>query len=431
MRSRTRVARLVGWVRLLPNEDGYGVPVFQGRGNARLIPETDDDLVITSFDEFYNEASYDISTMLPRLDGKLRYRLGDKVPIPLCIGGVIEIVDAGQSVGAFLSAHSKVQAAPTILAVAGILNSVASGAYRAATARRIITRLRLEHDEVLSGEPAHSAYWVQKLGQAVAAVKRMPKADQLPGRGVVAERATAWLRRFGSKSDPQMLGRLLKVAAEGGAAKNAEMQGIVFSILLSRFGGGTLRGREADRMLTLTRPWMPAGLYGHYLLHGVPEGLRDQDRERARDLPRFLMKVIGEEDHGQASFARSLALAGALFSDRELPVDISDTIGRMASNKAEALSESLKWAYGLPGSGNRTPNSDEAAQLLLDNHSVVAMYRILHGEDRLSYDPGRSQLRYGLAARDIELLHQAAKAPDSLQEAARINRRSKRRKRQR
>ena len=401
--TRIRVAHLVGWIQVMPRGDGYGVPLFKGRGNAPLTPETDDDLTITRFHEFYNEAGHQVSGQLPEGHGGRRYRVGDKVPIPFTVGGQAGIVDAGTPRQAFLDAYSRCADSPAVRGVADILGAVADGEYRRASVERMARRLRLEHDEVLAGEPVHSSYWLQKLETAAANLRRMPDEYRAVEREVVSERAGAWLRRFASKSDFQLLGRLLRIVEKARFDPSRELRDQVFGTILTRLGEHSRPAKEHLRLLAAAKAWMPGGLHNYYLEHGLPEGLPQRDRDRAVDLPRFLWDVMQEDDRRGGTFDRSLAIASAIFSDGDLPIDISGTIGHMALNRANALGASMSAIYDRRGGTyyRYDLSRSEATDMLAENDRVISLYRILHGEDRLAYEPAGNKVRYGLSPYDV------------------------------
>ena len=415
MRRRPLSAALVGWIRLLPGADGYGIPLFKSTGNAAMTAETDDDLVIVSFNEFYNEAGYAISHALPPGHAGRRYKAGDKVPIPLVVEGNVEVVEASVTEQSFLAAHRRSADAPAVTAVAGFLKSAASGEFRARSAERIARRLRLEHDEVLGGDPAHSAYWVQKLGLLGVAVKRMPKEERDLAHQVVSERATAWLARFGSKSEPGMLVRFLKAIADDRGARNPAIRDAVFTAVLSRFATGSSSAKDDDRLLAAARPWLPGGLHGHFLKHGFPEGLPKKEHARVRDLPRLVLEAIDEDDATDALFNRSLSLAKAVFADGDLPLDVSEFVHRRAQDRMRALRAEMKRARADGGDRPGPPSltSEQVRHLLGENDRVVALYRILHGEDRLAYSPDKSQVHFGISEDDVEFLYSASSSPAS------------------
>ena len=346
MRRRPRSAALIGWIRLVPGGDGYGIPLFKGIGNApALTAETDDDLAIVSFHEFYNEADYAISYALPPGQAGSRYKISDKAPIPLVLGGEVEIVDAGVTEQSFMAAHRGSADVPAVVAVVGFLRSVASGEFRARSAERIARRLRLDHDEVLGGEPAHSAYWVQKLGLLSRAVRRMSKDERELAHAVVSERVTAWLGKFGSKSEPGMLVHFLKVVADDQGARSPAIRDAVFAAILSRFAAGSQGAKDDDRLLAVVRPWLPGGLQSHFLKHGVPGGLSREDQARVRDLPRLVLDAIDEEDAIDASFNRSLSLAKAVFANGDLPLGMSEFVHRRARDRMRGLEDAMKRAW--------------------------------------------------------------------------------------
>ena len=252
MTSRIRVAHLVGWIWMLSGGDGYGVPLFKGRGNAPLTPETDDDLTITRFHEFYNEAGHRVSGQLPEGHRGRRYRVGDKVPIPFSAGGEVGVADAGMPIEAFLDAYHRSLDSPAIKNVADILRAASSGAFRKSGVERAMRRFRNEHDEVLAGEPVHSSYWLQRLERAAANLRRMPEEYRAVEREIVTERAGAWLRRFSSKSDFQMLGRLLKVVENARFEPSQELQDQIFGAILVRLREQPRHATEQAKLLALT-----------------------------------------------------------------------------------------------------------------------------------------------------------------------------------
>lgn len=159
-------------------------------------------------------------------------------------------------------------------------------------------------------------------------------------------------------------------------------------------------------MLAAARVWMPRGTYGYYIENGVPDRLPRPMRDRAMNLMHYFLDTLHEEEFRGSSFAASLVLAGATFADADLPPDASEVVARMAQEKSKALAVAVRMAWGFTDSTRHTRRSspDDAGRLLAENERVVVLYRILHGEDRLSYNPKTSRVRFGLRDVDLDML---------------------------
>lgn len=200
-----------------------------------------------------------------------------------------------------------------------------------------------------------------------------------------------------------LLGRLLRVVEKARFNPGRELRDQIFSLILMRLGEPSRFTKEQLKFLAAAKNWIPGGLHDYYLEYGMPEGLARQDQDRVRDLPKFLWNTLQEDDERNGTFDRSLTLAAALFADRDLPTEISDVIGSMALNRANALREAMEATWHRRSSSHQhyTLVVSKAAELLAENERVICLYRILHGEDRLAYEPSSNRVKYGLEPYDV------------------------------
>lgn len=382
MSTKTRTAKLIGWIRFLPAGDGYGIPLFKGSGNAPLTPETDDDLRITRFHEFYNEAGYTESSSLPPKFHEAKYRIGDALPIPFIIGGKASVVLAGTDPRDFLKSQGEQSRRPTIRAIVGVLTAVTEGEYRKISSEKQAAAFRLEHDEILSGEPAHSRYWIQQFKTASIALKRMsPQAREIAAI-VLRRKAIAWLDKLGSKSDMRLCREVLKSSTAASVVQQREAKHFVLRLVFLKF--------YADRdsaalgsIAALVKEWLPEGAFTFYLEAGLWEGAHSATLKQARNIPLMFLETLNAA-YSEGDLKKALSLSIGLFGSEDLPLEISRTVAALAQRAQADLTEQLK--LGFPASARRralTASQSNLARGLLKRHEeVILLYRILHGDAR-------------------------------------------------
>lgn len=398
-------AKLIGWIKLIPHGEGYGIPIFKGKGNADLIPQTDDDLIITKFSEYYNESNYHIERSLPNTHENKEYNVGDNVPIPFNIKQITVIVESGTDMHLFLSRYADNHRSSVIERVAAILHATSTGEYKIRNTKIAAEIFLIDHDEVLSGEPAHSAYWVQRLGVAVRGLNLIPHKNRGIAHNLVVERASAWLKLYGSNSDLPMLLKVLKALENVEDAYWKETSENLFLSIIRRIDSRSITNKDMSNLILKSRKWLPKGLYGFYIEHGLPEGVTRRDQEQAKDLPGLLVQMVRDDDRS-GSFKRSLAAAGAIFSDSDLPSWVANIVQVLAYTKLTALhtSAGLSANPRVPSKKLIYVNPEYAKKMLKENNNIITLYRILHGQDRLEYYPSTKGVRYGLSSMYVDTL---------------------------
>lgn len=410
-----KAASLIGWIRLNPTGEGYGIPLFKGSGNAPLTPETGGDLKIVRFTEFYNEDNYSISSRLPSDHERRRYRIGDCVPIPFVIGNLLRVVDAESSSDAFIQSLGELGTSKTARSIASILQSAADGSSSRSMALRATARFKLEHDEVLSGDPAHSSYWMLRLSVAIAASKLVSIDGREDARNLILDKARSWLERFSGSGDFQMLQRLLRQVRDLGA-ESREIQNLVFTAILRRLITENRPVGELKRLSGLSRLWIPGGLFAHYVEHGPPTGLAQSDREHVRDLADILRQAIDRDlSEPNSNLDRSLAVAAILYADRDLPSQLDDYVTHLAMSRNRELQErAASLNRRLKTNPEHKVSVREAEALLRENERVIAIYRIAHGSFRIEFEADRPDRRLGLAQGYVELLEDVRRSTNRL-----------------
>ncbi len=408
MTKSQKSAELSGWIRLIPNRDGYGIPIFRGKGNADLIPKTDDDLIIVKFEEYYNEDDYYIERYLPTEHQRRRYSVGDSVPIPFKIGQDTAILDSKMDVQSFLSQHIKNKSDLIIKELAKILQETATGVYRIRNTEIAAAVFRSEYDEVLSGEPAHSAYWIQRLDVAAKSLNSIPEKNRKIAESLVVERASAWLKLYSSNSDLPLLLKVVKLLENTKDETWGEISKSIFLSILRRIDSSSVSNKNMITLIIRSRRWLPEGLYGFYIKHGLPEGATKRDKEQTKDLAGTLLQIIRSDEQSR-SFKRSLVVSGAIFADSDLPTWLAEIVQTMAYTKLSALHTSLGLSKNPRSISKKLIfiNPQVARRVLKENDEIIMLYRILHGEDRVQFNPSTSGINYGLSSIYVGALKEA------------------------
>lgn len=216
-----RLYRLVGWVRFRQGGDDSGVPVFSVGANSLFVPETNDDLAIVHFHEFYNEQHFAIDYRLPEgFQGKI-YAEGDWAPIPFCVSGRPAVVEAGTSSSEFLALFEGQPVSRSVQHVADIL-------HRQTARKPVVSKTEKEMNVDAANRNqagsvvSRSEYWAEATPESDDGVEKL----HIDGREYImpleAHRRIEWQQISGgsiSHDDAVLVwcGELVLYTDEGGA----------------------------------------------------------------------------------------------------------------------------------------------------------------------------------------------------------------------
>lgn len=337
MTDETTAYRLAGWLRLVPEGDCLGIPVFSDGSNTEFVPETDDRLRISAFHAFYNEEGYFIERRLPTEASMVGYTVGTGVPIPFARGALTIIANSGDSSGAFLEAQGHYRGDPTVKAVAQILEQSETGAFEAEGLARKELDLLLE-------EPTHSRYWIAQL-------KRIAQ-DSLPFDPVVLATlkgaAIEWLRRFQTSGDPALLGAVMQVVEKYNLGHSGLAKETYFGVATHLLSTNNYKDLLDPGLAMQIREAIPEGLY--YYDIGSNPLRRGRRAESQSDDVNLLshMKAIIYDGESRLDFRPALVATNMMFGREALHPDIHALAAQTANYLVDRIERGVRSYMGRP-----------------------------------------------------------------------------------
>ena len=355
------------------------MPIFTvPNSNAMLIPETDGDLKISRFLDFYNEASYPIASDLPVSERNKWYSIGDAGPIPAWFDNTCVVLPSDATID---TARKLLQDQPATNGVkADLLNLIRDarrGVFWEQQKRWQANDIAARFGDVLFGTPSHARYWVSRYRVAVRNIRAVTQPPH-PIDAKLKSTALEWLRSFGSKTDPKRLASMIGSTVDG-IFLPRERQTIWFSYLSNKVTAGNLN-EIYDEWCSGVSEMFPQGLYGYYIQHGWPEApfpiIRSVD---FREL--IINKLYSAERTG--GFESSYQLALILFNNADAPDAVSDAAAPYLRDRIRLFHEDVDDAYQV---FRQRHNSHRwrgiAKQLLTDFGSIQHLDAILHADAR-------------------------------------------------
>jgi hypothetical protein len=380
--KRTKAASLIGTIRLVPEVDSIGVPIFGeiGRGNATFTLEMDPDLRIAEFREFYNEQEYFITYELPKEFEKRRYEVGQPAPILFWLGGKSEVIH-GDFTSAYLSGLYGVQLKnnDVLRDLRRLLDDARSGRIKDRHDKWAAEAVVAQFNEVFKEVPVRSRYWVSQYRKAVEQARRLAQPPH-PIDAALREVAIDWLKRFGIKSSLRLLVGMLGNSKNGIFSRN-EINDAIFAFLLEAFFNDDHQQLEIYLKEPVLHKAFPKGLNGYFDERKYPEVPFSYRRERD-----FSRKIIRElvSTNRRADFSKIENLAFIAYGHSRLPYDLEGEVQRMSSLVEEELGK-VRYEAGEVFGERLYANArrEFASHLLLLLNQLNQLERIIDGEDRL------------------------------------------------
>ncbi|MBR1302472.1 hypothetical protein [Bradyrhizobium sp. AUGA SZCCT0042] len=375
-RSKARFSRCI---RLIDRVNSIGVPVFTlPNSNAMLIPETDGDLKIARFLDFYNEASYPIKSDLPLSERNRWYSIGDAGPIPAWFDDECLVLPSGASID---DAREMLRDKPAADGVKGDLLKLIRDARRGVFWERQkqwqADDIAARFGDVLFAAPSHARYWVSRYRVAVRNVRALTQPPH-PIDAKLKATALEWLRSFGSKTDPKRLASMIGNSAEG-IFSDREQQTIWFSYLSNKVNAGNVNEIYEEWRSGVSRMF-PRGLYGYYIEHGWPEApfpiIRSADFRQL-----MIDKLYSAERTG--GFESCYRLAQVLFNNADAPNEVSESAAQFLRDRIRRFHEDVDDAYEVFRQRHNSHRWRGVAQgLLMDYTSIQHLDAVLHADAR-------------------------------------------------
>ncbi|TWB02449.1 hypothetical protein [Bradyrhizobium stylosanthis] len=397
--KRTKAAALIGAIRLVPDVDTIGVPIFGeiGRGNATFTLEMDPDLRIAEFREFFNEQEYFITYDLPREFVNRRYEVGQPAPILFWLGHNSEIIQ-GDFTSVYLGSlyGVKLKDNDVLSDLGRLLDDARSGRIKDKHDRWAAEAVIAQFSEVFKQVPVRSRYWVSQYRKAVEQARRLAQPPH-PIDSALREAAIDWLRRFGIKSNLRLLVGMLGNSKNGIFSRN-EINDAIFAFLLEAFFNEDQPQLEIYLKEPVLHKAFPKGLNGYFEERKYPEVPFPYRKERD-----FSRKIIREliSTNRRATFSKVENLAFIAYGRSDLPRGLEGEVRQMSSKVEEELGEARYEAEDVFGARLYSSERREVATRLLHLFNQLnQLERVIEGDDRLR---GRTYaIRFGLSDDEVE-----------------------------
>jgi hypothetical protein len=403
--SRNTKAKLTGSIRLVPEVDTIGVPVFTAiRGNETFVPEMDGDFRIIEFSEFYNEHGYSIAYDLPSEFQDKHYGIGSSAPIPFWIENVCFIIpgdaDKEEPVKLF---GPQALTNPVLADIARLLDDARSGRIGERMREWTSENIANSFADVFHETPSRSRYWVTRYRVAVAGARRMAKPPH-PIDNKLRQVAGDWLRRFGSKTDLPKLGGMLGQSAHQIFSKR-QMTDILFAFLVSKLAQNDVKDLETYAQEPELHKAFSHGIYHHYIDNGWPTV--PFHYERVDDFTRRMMNAL-LNCHENEDYRPAAKLALLLYGRARLPQQIESLAKTYMNRMQYQFDQVRREAIGIFSDRNASHCWQPYAEALLDYYDqLMDLEGIIVGRERMKREPYNN--RFGVPMQFLKDLRKIKK----------------------
>lgn len=417
MNKRSK-ARLAGSIRLVPDVDTIGIPIFDAPGsNALYLPEMDEEFRITRFIDFYNEESYDLTYELRREDHRF-FSIGEPTPLPFWHGGRCSIIE-GDSYPDVAEAIPGYQNSLVLHDLARLLRQARGGHFRQRLEKWATRDMMARFHDVFYEPPVRSRYWVSRFRVAVANARAQTKPPH-PIDKRLRRVALEWMRRFATKTDLRSM-RAMLGEREDGVFANAQRRDMMYGFLIHKLATGKFHEIASE----VNTPWLNGmftdGLSSHVIHSNVPFNYQYLSNVASVFRSTFWEMVQRDE------FRIAAKLAFLLYGRTRIPhqaedlvwISFNDEASRlttMMEDVQSALDQLRRVSRGGPSSSGWSGHSELlqleeeverlATQVLAQYDRVRDLDGILHGQDRLARDVVEG--RHGMTRYRYQQLRKAA-----------------------
>ena len=403
--NNRRNAKLIGAVRLVPKVDGIGVAVFTAE-NAMLVPEMDGDFKVIGFLDFYNEQGFQISYDLPVHYRERTVSVGDPSPVPFWHKGVCSVIEGDAEKAAIEQLFgTEARTNPVLRDLGRMLDDARSGRIKARIAEWEAADLASGFDDVFLEPPSRTRYWVARYRVALQNARKLANPPH-PIDVRLRNAANTWLRKFGSKSDPAMLGSMLGSSAQG-IFSNTQIRNILFAYIVQKLATETVSDLEIIRRDGTASSVFPKGIFNYFIKNGWPHV---PFKYQQIDLLE-LMKEAVNQGAERSNFENAVRLSKLLFGQADAPRDVDDHVMLLVPGVANALKTAAKRGEDEYHQFPRTTDMAALAQEVMKHHRrLEQLSRIMHGADRAA---GRMlDGRFGIKAAKLDNWRMWAGVPE-------------------
>ena len=257
---------MVGWIRISNATFCIGIPLFRNsRSNRLQVSETDADLCISEFVPIDDEQGFKVEYDVPPVIAKKRFFRGDPVPIPVGTQSGCVVISSNFPDEISLIADTSPAARALRSDLNTIIHNARSGFNRHREDIRTYGEFKERYEDLLTGEPISSRYWLSRLKSAWDEIINLPERHQSTVNSAIRERIRSWISRFSEKSDSDLTRRVLFLAG------NELLDISEFSTLMARLVLNT-KNRELISLLT-------SGDFLDMFLERLPGGLHQAEQE--------------------------------------------------------------------------------------------------------------------------------------------------------
>jgi hypothetical protein len=383
--TRRVKAKLIGSIRLVPNIDTIGVPIFAAlRGNEMFVPEMDGDLRIVQYLEFYNEHGFQLSYDLPAEFQNRVYEVGSSTPMPFWISNVCSVIvgDADKEEPTKMFG-ADARSNPVLLDLARILDDARSGRIKDRFDEWASENIANGFADVFFEEPVRSRYWITRYRVAVARARRMTKPPH-PIDNKLRHVAGTWFQKYGRKTDIRNVAGMLGSSANEILSKR-QMTDILFAFLMNSLAWKQTNNIEAYVEEKALHKAFPQGLYHYYLEHGWPRVPFSYEQD-ANFIERMLQELVDAYDN--ENFEQAAKMALLLFGRADLPEQLDSTARIYLKNVLDLFRHLRDEAKPLFRDREKAGEWTAYAEALLGYYDVMMdLDGIINGKERMKRVP--------------------------------------------
>lgn len=379
--SGAKPSRLIGAIRLVPNVDSIGIPVFQGRANSLLVPEMDEDFLIARFLKFYNEANYAISYQLPAALADPMFAIADPAPIIAWLNNKICIIEGNADRSSLITQFGRSATQnPVLLDIGRALEDARSGQFRLRKTFAEAEDVRSKFYDVFYEPPVRSQYWVSRYRRAVIHARKVSSPPH-PIDKDLRRKGTEWLRKFGTKCDFKRIRGVLGTPGEG-VFTVSEMKDICFAHILDAVAQHKRPDIGDENEQEFFEKLFPNGLFRHYLEEGAPKVpfKYARDSNLVAFLQSELFSLLAMQRYRNAS-----QMAAIFFGGSSAPGWVDDKVVPVLIGERKKLEELLHEAkYQFADRQEENTWSDTAKRILNQYEALIDLESVLRPDFRIT-----------------------------------------------
>lgn len=385
----------MGAVRLVPDVDSIGVPVFQAvRGNEMFVPEMDGDFRIRQFTEFYNEHNYPIEYDIPRDFQNQRFSVNSPTPIPFWIGNKIAVIQGDADKDEPIKQFGPSALSNQVLAdLSRLLDEARSGKINDRMKEWDAENIANGFGDVFYETPVRSRYWITRYRVAVARARKLTQPPH-PIDNKLRLVAGEWFRRFGNKTSLSNLCGMLGTSANQIFSKR-QITDIIFAFVVHKLASEDATITEEYARETSVHRAFPQGLHGHFIEHGWPRVPFAYDRIDNFTKPMQDALADGME---REEFRAAARLAFLLYGRKRVPAQIESQAGAYLARVVDDFKKLRRQAQDVFKARMYADEWPSYAAALLNYYDqMMDLDGIINAEDRMKRVPFNNRFGVPLA----------------------------------